>query len=67
MSAAASQIQRRSVATSGIHEGPLPKGGEGMRVSGSARWCALAHAAGRTAVAAGMSVVAGRTNNRRAA
>lgn len=28
-----------------IHEGPLPKGGEGMRVLGSARWCALTHKA----------------------
>lgn len=27
----------------GIHEGPLPKGGEGMRASGSERWCSLTH------------------------
>lgn len=30
-----------------IHEGPLPKGGEGMRVSGSERWCSLTHKAAR--------------------
>jgi hypothetical protein len=24
-----------------IHEGPLPQGGKGMRLLGSARWCAL--------------------------
>ncbi len=28
-----------------IHQGPLPKGGEGMRVSGSVRWCTLTHKA----------------------
>lgn len=27
------------------HEGPLPKGGEGMRVSGSVCWCTLTHKA----------------------
>lgn len=31
--------------SSEIHEGPLPKGGEGMRVSGSERWCSLTHKA----------------------
>lgn len=31
----------------GIHEGPLSKDGEGMRVSGSERWCSLTHNAGR--------------------
>lgn len=28
-----------------IQEGPLPQGGEGMRVLGSERWCSLAHKA----------------------
>ncbi len=26
-----------------IHQGPLPQGGEGMRASGSERWCSLTH------------------------
>jgi hypothetical protein len=30
-----------------IHEGPLPKGGEVMRVSGSERWCSLTHKAAK--------------------
>lgn len=37
--------QRLIKCHSGIHEGPLPKGGEGMRVSGQERWCSLTHKA----------------------
>jgi hypothetical protein len=36
---------RRSNEIDGIHQGPLPQGGEGMRVSGSERWCSLTHKA----------------------
>jgi len=38
-------ISRANVARTSIHEGPLPKGGEGMMVSGSQRWCCLTHKA----------------------